>query len=121
MEKRGPGPFTVFAPTNKAFELVKINSLLENKEELRELLAKHFISRTRMRGKDFPFGARSLQTASGEKISVSRVTKNGEDICGTLVTEDTFIRIRSSTDTAYIVQFDVRATNGVIHAINTVI
>merc|ERR1712242_457527 len=40
----GPGPFTVFAPTNAAFEKVPkeaLSGLLENKDELTKVLLRH--------------------------------------------------------------------------------
>merc|ERR1711936_1500293 len=42
----GPGPFTVFAPTNLAFEKVPkeaLTSLLENKDELAKVLLRHVV------------------------------------------------------------------------------
>merc|ERR1711936_1098581 len=42
----GPGPFTVFAPTNAAFEKVPkeaLSGLLENKDELTKVLLRHVV------------------------------------------------------------------------------
>jgi len=105
---RQPGPFTVFAPTNTAFDKVPVetlNSLLNNKEELKGLLLRHLVSGKRMQGKNFPPGTSSLTTMAGEELSVTR---------------DKFIQLQSSAASAYIVLFDVIASNGVIHAVDTV-
>jgi uncharacterized surface protein with fasciclin (FAS1) repeats len=103
-----PGPFTVFAPTNTAFDKVPVetlNSLLNNKEELQGLLQRHVVSGLTMLGKNFPPGTTSLSTLGGEELSVTR---------------DKFIQLKSSAASAYIVLFDVIASNGVIHAVDTV-
>lgn len=105
---RQPGPYTVFAPTNTAFDKVpvdQLNNLLADKEELKKVLLRHVVPTTRMQGKNFPPGTTNLQTAAGEEISVTR---------------DKFIQLQSSAASAYIVLFDVIATNGVIHAVDTV-
>merc|ERR1711910_87227 len=54
----GPGPFTVFAPTNLAFEKVPkeaLTSLLENKDELAKVLLRHVVP-TAIQGKNIPPG-----------------------------------------------------------------
>merc|ERR1711913_104053 len=105
----GPGPFTVFAPTNAAFEKVPkeaLSGLLENKEELTKVLLRHVVP-SAIEGKNIPPGTTSLDTAGGDKIDVTRDQNN-------------LIQIQSSAGTAYIVQFDVKASNGLIHAVDTV-
>ena len=82
-----------------------LNSLLNNKEELQGLLQRHVVSGLTMLGKNFPPGTTSLSTLGGEELSVTR---------------DKFIQLKSSAASAYIVLFDVIASNGVIHAVDTV-
>ena len=82
-----------------------LNSLLQNKEELKKVLLRHVVPGTRMQGKNFPPGSTSLKTAAGEEITATR---------------DKFIQLKSSAGSAYIVLFDVTATNGVVHAVDTV-
>ena len=82
-----------------------LNSLLNNKEELKGLLLRHVVSGTKMQGKNFPPGTSSLNTLAGEDLRVTR---------------DKFIQLESSAASAYIVLFDMSATNGVIHAVDTV-
>ena len=83
----------------------KLNSLLNNKEELKGLLLRHVVSGIEMLGKNFPPGTTSLSTLGGEELSVTR---------------DKFIQLQSSAGTAYIVLFDVHASNAVIHAVDSV-
>merc|ERR1712012_1038362 len=52
-----PGPYTVFAPTNTAFDKIpvdQLNALLEDKEKLKSVLMRHVIPGTVMAGKNFP-------------------------------------------------------------------
>merc|ERR1711936_667424 len=105
----GEGPFTVFAPTNAAFQKVPkeaLSSLLENKEELSKVLLRHVVP-SAIEGKNIPRGTTSLDTAGGEKIDVTR-------------DENNFIQIQSSAGTAYVILFDVKASNGYVHAVNSV-
>jgi len=104
----GEGPFTVFAPTNTAFDKVpvdKLNSLLNDKEALKKVLLRHVVPGTTMQGKNIPPGTTTLKTAAGEDITTTR---------------DKFIQVNSSAGSAYIVLFDVLGSNGVVHAVDTV-
>merc|ERR1712045_654635 len=105
----GEGAFTVFAPTNEAFKKVPADALaglLANKEELKKVLLRHVVPST-IQGKNIPPGTTTLDTASGDKIDVTR-------------DENNLIQIRSTAGTAYVVLFDVIASNGVVHAVNSV-
>merc|ERR1719245_587984 len=104
----GDGPFTVFAPTNTAFDKVpvdKLNSLLADKEALKTVLLRHVVPGTTMQGKNIPPGSTTLKTAAGEDITATR---------------DKFIQLNSSAGSAYVVLFDVLGSNGVVHAVDTV-
>merc|ERR1712242_548840 len=105
----GEGAFTVFAPTNKAFKKVPADALaglLANKEELKKVLLRHVVPST-IQGKNIPPGTTTLDTAGGDKIDVTR-------------DENNLIQIRSTAGTAYVVLFDVIASNGVVHAVDSV-
>merc|ERR1711990_156026 len=105
----GEGPFTVFAPTNAAFQKVPkeaLSGLLENKEELTKVLLRHVVP-SAIEGKNIPPGTTSLDTAGGEKIDVTRDQYN-------------LIQIKSDAGSAYVVLFDVIASNGVVHAVDSV-
>merc|ERR1711910_72474 len=103
-----PGPFTVFAPTNLAFKKIPeadLQRLLGDKAALSKILLRHVVPGTRMQGKNIPPGITNLKTAAGEQISALR---------------DKFIQIKSKAGSAFIVLFDVIASNGVLHAVDTV-
>merc|ERR1712106_165217 len=102
------GPSTVFAPTNSAFEKVPadaLSGLLADKEALTAVLLRHVVPGAALQGKNIPPGATKLETAGGEEITVTR---------------DNYIHITSSAGTADVVLFDVIASNGVVHAVNSV-
>jgi uncharacterized surface protein with fasciclin (FAS1) repeats len=104
---QGKGPFTVFAPTDKAFaKLPKgtVATLLkpENRCKLKAVLKYHVIA-----GKEFTSNTlsnRSLKTVHGSKIRVTTCPKTG-------------VRINN----ARVTKADIRTKNGVIHVINTVL
>merc|ERR1712228_1004844 len=103
-----PGPFTVFAPTNLAFQKIPdadLQRLLGDKAALSKILLRYVVPGTRMQGKNIPPGVTSLKTAAGEQISATR---------------DKFIQVKSKEGSAFIVLFDVIASNGVLHAVDTV-
>ena len=105
----GEGSFTVFAPTNEAFKKVPeeaLAGLLANKEELKKVLLRHVIPST-IQGKNIPPGTTTLTSAGGDEIDVRR-------------DENNLIQIRSTAGTAYVVLFDVIASNGVVHAVDSV-
>merc|ERR1711936_677295 len=105
----GEGSFTVFAPTNEAFKKVPeeaLTGLLANKEELKAVLLRHVVPSS-LQGKNIPPGTTALTTAGGEEISVTRDNNH-------------LIQIKSTAGSAYVVLFDVIASNGVVHAVDSV-
>merc|ERR1712187_992627 len=102
------GPFTVFAPTNDAFAKVPkdaLNSLLADKEALTAVLLRHVVPGAALTAQDVPVGSTDVKTAGGEEITVTR---------------DKYIKVKSSAGGAGVVAFDVLATNGVVHLVDTV-
>ena len=105
----GPGPFTVFAPTNDAFaallgELgVTKEALLADKALLTQVLTYHVLPAQVLRAQ-VPVGT-PIATVQGDTFTVD----------GTLAITDQRGR------TARIVQTDIRASNGVLHVIDRVI
>ena len=102
---KGEGPYTVFAPTNEAFaKLPKgtLESLLkpENKQKLVSILTYHVVP-GKVMAKDVKSG--KVKTASGSSFKM-KVSKKGVWV-----------------DNAKVVATDVKADNGVIHVIDTVI
>lgn len=104
----GEGPYTVFAPTNDAFAKINedaLNGLLADKDALTQKLLRHVLP-----GTVFYKGIcwKIQKAASGEEIA-TQVFKGG---VVKVVSEDAGARVNDA---------DIVATNGVIHAIDTVI
>merc|ERR1712020_683490 len=105
----GEGPFTVFAPTNKAFAKIPeetLNGLLADKEALTAVLLRHVVPGAALMAGDVPEGDTKVKTAGGEEITVSRTR---------------YLKIKSSAAKTGVAAFDILATNGVVHLINDVI
>jgi uncharacterized surface protein with fasciclin (FAS1) repeats len=102
----GKGPFTVFAPTDAAFEKFsrsQLDRLLDGDQELRELVIGYHIASgkvvtSQLRGKRI----RAVMHAGGDVIIDGRSEKLG-------------------VNGAQIVQGDIAAANGVIHGVDTVL
>ena len=100
----GKGPFTVFAPTDAAFEQVpasKLEALLKDRAALRNVLLYH-VAAGRYPAKRV-VKQKSIETLAGQRVKVS--------------TRGDTVRVAG----AKVVQADVRTSNGVIHAINKVL
>jgi len=104
--------FTIFAPTNDAFAKIPeetLNGLLADKEALTKVLLRHV--------------APGAVFAKGVKWSTIS-TAGGENVC-TQVFKTGAVKVSShsgdSKSSALVVEADITATNGVIHAIDTVI
>lgn len=114
----GEGPFTVFAPTNAAFEKLPagtVEGLLkpENLEKLKGLLTYHVVA-----GKFDAAAVTDAITKGKGKYTVTTVQGGKIDLSlkdGKVVLTDA----NGSTSTVAIA--DVAASNGVIHAIDTVV
>jgi transforming growth factor-beta-induced protein len=110
---RGPGPFTLFAPTNQAFEklLAELNltaeQLLANKPLLTQVLTYHVLS-ARVLARQIDDGA-TPATVQGQAITLN--VDNGRKI------QITDARGR----TANVTFTNLRARNGVVHLIDRVI
>ncbi len=102
----GPGPFTVFAPTDEAFAKVPKETLAmllkpENKEKLKAVLTYHVVP-GKVMAKDV-VGLKGAKSLNGQRIDVK--------VDGSKV----------SVDGANVVATDIACTNGVIHVIDSVI
>merc|ERR1719203_2066517 len=105
----GEGPFTVFAPTNKAFDKIPkttLDGLLADKEALTAVLLRHVVPGAALKAEDVPEGDTKVKTAGGEEITVSRTR---------------FLKIKSAQTKTGVAAFDILATNGVVHLVNDVI
>jgi len=99
---KGPGPFTVFAPTDEAFAKIPkadLDALLADKDKLTAVLTYHVVP-GKVMAADVKAG--QVKTVQGSELTVS--TMGGVKV-----------------DAANVVTTDVAATNGVIHVIDSVI
>ncbi len=108
---KGPGPFTVFAPTNDAFAALPagtVDTLLlpENKDQLVNILTYHVVP-----------GAVTSGQLLGKKLDVATVQGQTVHINGTGGKYGAAVRVNNANVTTA----DIIATNGVIHVIDTVL
>ncbi len=100
---QGPGPFTVFAPTDEAFAKLPegaLDNLIANPEQLKQVLLLHVVD-----GK----------VMASDVAGISEATA----LSGGILPVDTSEGVKVGGAT--VVQADVEASNGVIHIIDTVI
>ncbi len=115
---KGPGPFTVFAPTNEAFAALPagtVDTLLkpENKAMLTKILTYHVVAgkmtaATIMRAIKAGHGSASLTTVEGDPLSATAV---GQKI---YITD-------AKGDKALVAIPNVIQSNGVIHVVDHVL
>jgi uncharacterized surface protein with fasciclin (FAS1) repeats len=103
---KGPGPFTVFAPTDEAFAKLPAGTLEdllkpENKRKLISILTYHVVA-GRVLAKDV-VKLHEAKTLNGQEVKI-RV-------------EDGKVKV----DNATVVKTDIECTNGVIHVIDSVL
>ncbi|MCI1192929.1 fasciclin domain-containing protein [Calidifontimicrobium sp. SYSU G02091] len=99
---KGPGPFTVFAPSDEAFAKIpqaELDALLADKDRLKQVLAYHVVP-GKVMAADVKAG--EVKTVQGSAITLS--TAGG-------------VRVND----ANVVKADIVADNGVIHVIDAVI
>lgn len=102
---KGAGPFTVFAPTDAAFAKLPAGTLEkllkpENKAQLIQILTYHVVGAAVL-AKDVKAG--DVKTVEGSNLVIT--TKNGVTLNGN----------------AKVTATDIKASNGVIHVIDTVV
>lgn len=101
---KGPGPFTVFAPTDEAFAKLPpgtLESLIANPEQLKKVLTYHVVA-----GKVMASDVVKLKEARTVQGSSARIKVSGGQVM---------------IDNARVVKTDIACDNGVIHVIDTVI
>lgn len=99
----GPGPLTVFAPTDEAFAKLPsgmVESLLQDIPKLKSILTYHVVPGKVMSSDIVKM--QSAKTAEGHTISID--TSDGVKV-----------------NNAKVVQADIEADNGVIHVVDNVI
>ncbi len=103
---KGPGPFTVFAPTDAAFKKLPagtVEGLLKpaNKAKLAAILTYHVVP-GRVKAADLAGKRLSVATVQGQKVKIDG--RNGVKVNG-----------------AKVVKADIVTDNGVIHVIDSVL
>jgi uncharacterized surface protein with fasciclin (FAS1) repeats len=104
---KGPGPFTVFAPTDEAFSKIPkkdLDALLKDKKKLTAVLTYHVVA-----GKVLAADVVKLKDGAGVK------TVQGTEF--TLGNKDGKVKV----DGANVIKTDIACSNGVIHVIDAVI
>jgi uncharacterized surface protein with fasciclin (FAS1) repeats len=114
---QGPGPFTVFAPVNDAFENLPagtVDNLLkpENKATLTKVLTYHVVSGT------YDFKALSALIKKGKN---TLKTVSGGTLTFKMNGERNIVVMDENGNTTNINTYDVYQSNGVIHSIDTVL
>jgi uncharacterized surface protein with fasciclin (FAS1) repeats len=100
---KGPGPYTVFAPSDDAFKAVPaktMDELAANKDLLRQVLNYHMVA-AKLNAADV--SNRNVKSVQGAELALSKAG-------GFVTVED-----------AMVVQADVPAGNGVVHVIDRVL
>jgi len=101
---KGPGPFTVFAPTDEAFAKVPkatLDALAADKAKLTAVLTYHVVPGKVMAADVVKL--KDAKTVQGQSVKISTM---GNTVM---------------IDNAHVVKADIVATNGVIHVIDSVI
>jgi transforming growth factor-beta-induced protein len=103
---KGPGPFTVFAPTDEAFAKLPAGTLEnllkpENKATLQKILTYHVVA-----GKYMAADVSSMTSAP---------TVEGQDVSIKAMNGSVMV------DNAHVIKADIVTSNGVIHVIDSVI
>ncbi len=114
----GPGPFTVFAPTNEAFGRLApgtLDTLLkpEQKASLTKVLTYHVVA-----GKLDAAALKSQIEAGGGTATLTTV--EGQPIKATLE-NGALVLTDVGGGKSYVTQYDVQQSNGVVHVVNGVL
>ena len=109
---KGPGPFTVFAPTDAAFAKLPAgtveNLLKDPTGQLAEILKYHVVSGEVMAAAVVTLNGQKVKTVQGAELTVE-------------VTGDKVALVDAAGNHVNVVTTDVAASNGVIHVIDAVL
>lgn len=103
---KGPGPFTVFAPTDEAFAKVPaatLEALGKDKAKLKSVLLYHVVAGKVMAADALKLAGKGAKTVEGSEAQISVMGQT------------------PMINNAHIVKTDIVAKNGVIHVIDAVI
>jgi uncharacterized surface protein with fasciclin (FAS1) repeats len=97
---KGPGPFTVFAPDDKAFTRLNLQEMMADGKKLVEMLTYHVVEK-------------KLSEEELREIDCSP-TLNGKTLAVKVKHGELFV------DNGKVMKTDIECTNGVIHVIDSV-
>ncbi|MCY1055898.1 fasciclin domain-containing protein [Nannocystis sp. SCPEA4] len=103
---QGPGPFTIFAPSDKAFAALpkgELDRLLKNKKKLAALLQNHVVAGPPLPGSAYPSAA--PEPAASEAPAPTHTTLAGAPL----------------PPLPPLARADIQTTNGVLHVIDVVL
>ena len=109
---KGPGPFTVFAPTDAAFEKLPagtVDTLLKDPTgDLKQILTYHVVPGKVMAADVLTMDGQKVKTVQGGELTIN-------------IEGDKVSLTDAAGGTSNVTATDVEATNGVIHVIDTVL
>jgi uncharacterized surface protein with fasciclin (FAS1) repeats len=114
---KGPGPYTVFAPTDEAFAKLPdgtVEALLlpENKDKLVEILTYHVVA-GKVTASDIVSKQVSVRTVEGSTLYADGVSAKGVSVAP--------MRTYDASKRSNVVQANIMTDNGVIHVIDKVL
>ncbi len=109
---KGPGPFTVFAPTDDAFAKLPAGTLdallADPKGKLAPILTYHVVSGKVMAADVLKLDGQKVKTVNGAELTVK---VSGSDV----------MLMNGAGNTVKVTKTDIEASNGVIHVIDAVL
>jgi uncharacterized surface protein with fasciclin (FAS1) repeats len=113
----GKGPFTVFAPTNAAFEKLPagtVDTLVkpENKAKLTQILTYHVVSGD--------YTAKELMAGAKKKGGMKLTTVEGEPLT-VKMSKGKLVVVDAKGGMSQVQTADVKQKNGVVHVVNSVL
>jgi uncharacterized surface protein with fasciclin (FAS1) repeats len=109
---KGPGPFTVFAPTDAAFAKLPegtVETLLKDpKGQLAEILKYHVVAGEVMAADVAKMDGQKVKTVQGAELTVE-------------VSGDKVVLVDAAGNRVNVIKTDITASNGVIHVIDAVL
>lgn len=109
---KGPGPFTVFAPTDAAFAKLPegtVETLLKDpKGQLAEILKYHVVAGEVMAAGVAKMDGQKVKTVQGAELTVE-------------VSGDKVVLVDAAGNRVNVIKTDITASNGVIHVIDAVL
>jgi uncharacterized surface protein with fasciclin (FAS1) repeats len=109
---KGPGPFTVFAPTDAAFAKLPegtVETLLKDpKGQLAEILKYHVVAGEVMAADVAKMDGQKVKTVQGAELTVE-------------VSGDKVVLVDAAGSRVNVIKTDITASNGVIHVIDAVL